>query len=110
MKLTGESRSRGSAFSALLSQIETSSSGRWNGSGRSSTVSTMLKMAVAAPAPRPSVRMAMAANEGARRHWRHAQRTSPARPVRPRAADGSLIGRDSGARVRTTGTAPSGDS
>ena len=99
MKLTGESRSRGSAFSALLSQIETSSSGAWKGSGRSSTVSTMLKIAVAAPAPRPSVRMAMAANEGARRHWRHAQRTSPARPVSPLAVDCSLIGRDSGVRV-----------
>ena len=52
----------------------------------------------------------MAANDGARRHWRHAQRTSPASPVRPLPDDGSLTGRDSGARVRTTGTAASGDS
>jgi hypothetical protein len=61
-----------------------------NGSGRSRTVSTTLKIAVAAPAPRPRVRIAMAANEGDRRHWRQANFTSPATPVKPPPAGVSL--------------------
>ncbi len=86
-------------LSALVSHIVTSCSGSRNGSGRSSTVSTMLKMAVAAPAPRPSVRMATAANEGERRHWRQAKRRSPPTPSDAAPSDISLFGRASGRRV-----------
>src|SRR5919106_375173 len=109
MKFTGESHSFGKAFLALLSHSMTSCSGRWKGNGRSSRVSTMLKMAVAAPAPRPSVTIAIVANDGARRHWRHATLRSPANPVNPPLVLLSTTGRDSGGRVRDRGTALSGD-
>ena len=71
----------------------------------------MLKIAVAAPAPMPSVMMAMAANDGERRSWRQANRRSPARPEsRAVSWAPALHGRTSGGRDRGTGTMARDDS
>src|SRR5207245_10099168 len=49
-------------------------SGSGNGSGRSSTPSTMEKIAVVAPLPSASIRMAVTVNPGDLRSWRKGYR------------------------------------
>src|SRR5258708_6332811 len=70
-------------------KTRTTSSGLEMGSGRKSSASTMLKIAVFAPIPNASVSMARPVNPGARRNKRNAYRKSWIRPsimVAPRSS------------------------
>jgi hypothetical protein len=58
--------------SSGMEAIATRRSGCGKGSGWSRTTSRMLKMAVVAPMPKASVRMAVAAKPGLLRSWRSA--------------------------------------
>jgi len=56
--------------------IQTSRAGWSKGSGRSSSGLSTLKMAVLAPIPSPTIRMAIAKKPASRRALRRAKRTS----------------------------------
>ena len=66
-KLAGAGVLRGKLAALLSSQTMTTRSGSANGSGRSSTASTVEKIAVLAPIPRASAPTATAVNPG---EWR----------------------------------------
>jgi hypothetical protein len=75
-KLGCDTANVGQPRSTLLSQTRTRRSGSVNGSGRSITALTTLKMAVVAPTPSASVRAAMAVKPGLFRRARAAYRRS----------------------------------